>query len=166
MTSPSCGGTLLDDLRRALDLGLSVPARLGLHPWELALVRIREEAIRPGVFTSRSTDVIPLTVADGYQPRWRLVSTREVFLSPNLLRDADYALSLVRSYSSGCGVGGFDPSLLLPDATDGYQTQIFIRAVGPGTPESGAFYKIISVEHESNLSLTIYARNTQEAPQL
>lgn len=154
-----------DTLKGILDNAYSVAGSLGLHPYEITVVKVFTTGSRPGVGT-RNVVLEPLLLANGQNPMFKQVSGREVFLSNNQLTDKSYRIGpLVSSYTGSCGsAGGTDSSELNSDSTlsSTIKQQLYFRVVGAGMAPSGSFFRIKYRQEDSSLSYVIFVEDSGE----
>lgn len=173
----SCGLDVISPLRFAIDVTQATEAVMGLHKFAVEVITITNTGgIRPGVGGTRVRTDYRLSIgpidffappanSDGYlNPSFQQVSGRDVILSGNLLTNKDFKLGpLVYPYDTGFYEGGIDILLTNPPMQNN-NLQLYFKVTGVGVPESGWYFKRVWGQEDSNLSYTIYLRNTAELP--
>jgi hypothetical protein len=154
--------TVLDTLRYATDLSLSIPtAALGLRLFTVELITNQWSGERPGLGTKTQTTVT-LTNANNVPVHVRQVSQNDVVVSGGVLRDQDYAVGpLVQPYSSPA-TGGMDSNVFSPD-TSGNPIEVFFRVQGPGMPTGGTIFQKIYQVSDHSICYRLYLRANPSA---
>lgn len=151
---------LSEALKAALDGVRAIPAILGLRPYSIS-IRVRTwDGERVGLGTKTDTDGY-ITVGDGYQPRVRQLSQKDIIASNGLYSDQDLEVMITPAFVSACGVGGYLVSDFDP-VVNSNPTEIFFNVQGPGMPAQGSWYKKISQSTDLALTNTFIIRKTAE----
>lgn len=151
---------LSEALKASLDKVRAIPGILGLRPYTV-YIRVRIwSGERPGLGTKTDTDT-DLTVNDGYAPRVRQLTEKDVVASGGLYSDQDFEILLTPAFVSSCGIGGYLVSAFDP-STSSNPTEVFFNIKGPGLPATGGWYKKISQDVSSALTNTFIIRKTAE----
>lgn len=149
-----------NNIRASLDKIRGIPAILGLRPYSLS-VRIRSwSGERIGLGTATIVDQ-DLSVADGYQPRIRQLSQKDILASNGLYSDQDLEILLTPLFVSICGIGGYSTDSFDPPIYPN-PIEILFNIKGNGHPPEGSWYKKISQSTDLALTFTIIIRKTGE----
>lgn len=158
-----------DVLRSILDGAYSIaPAILGLHKYTANLIVITNTGgSRPGVGGVRQVITTPLFVGDGYAPQIINVSSKDIILSNDRLKDTDKVIGpLVFPFITpnafdgyGIDIAEFDPISNIPISNQ--NMQIYFQVFGPGLNINGDYFEKIYTEISGSgaLSYKVYIRN-------
>ncbi len=151
---------LSEQLKASLDRVRAIPGILGLRPYTVS-VRVRTwTGERAGLGTKSDSDT-SLTVFDGYQPRVRQLTEKDVVASGGLYSDQDFEVMITPAYVGACGIGGYLTTVFDP-ATGSNPMEVFFNIKGPGLPTTGGWYKKFSQDVSSVLTNTFILRKTAE----
>lgn len=148
-----------EELRASLDAVRSIPAILGLRPFQVVVRQRVWSGERAGLGTKTDSDGY-LTV-DGYAPKVKQLSQKDVVASGGFFQDQDLEITFTPSYDVACGSGGFNTSFFDPPTTNN-PTELFFKVYGPGLPSIGAWYKKINQRIDSKITYKITIRKTAE----
>lgn len=160
--------TFDDQIRSVIDVIYAIPATvLNLHPYSISIVQITNTGgSRPGVGGARVKTITPLVNTDGYNIQARRVSSKDITLSGNTLKDTDMVLGpIVFPYSTpnytthagGVNFNFFDPANNSLQNSDNYQ--LYFLIAGPDLNPNGNYFEKIYSVADSSLSYRVYVRN-------
>ena len=151
---------LNEEISAASDQVRAIPGILGLRPYQVSVRKRTWTGERVGLGTKTDADGY-LTVADGYSPRVKQLTQKDIVASGGLYSDQDLEITITASYDVVCGTGGYDPSFFDPLPTSS-PIEIYFKVYGPGLPSIGAWYKKISQRLDSATTYKIIIRKTGE----